>query len=412
MRDQRGQGTVEYLAVVLVVAAALAAAMAALAGAGLGGRVMDAFRRALCVVTGGPCDEAARLAARPCVLDSRQHSEGGRLTILVVSSGDRNTVLRERRSDGSVALTLIDGRAAGLDVGSGVGLHVRWGARTWAIGSELRAAVLAGSVSGRTWIARDDAEADRMLERVRLWSLPAALRRGIVVPEPSVTFSERTGDLTLDLHAGGRLAVRLSSAQAYGERVDHAAGLRTVYLRMGRGAAGLVSFVRASVGGTDQDAERVGITYDRTGRPVDLMVLSTLDVGGAASLPARLSRIAGWLRIPLHGSKHVETEQHLDLTDPGNAEAAGVFLARAGRGQAGLALAAAALRGRLERHGTLSVRTYATEQAAHGVDGHLRLGGLGVGGEVGSEDESARMVSAVARRSDGTWADDEACERV
>lgn len=406
MRGERGQGTIEYLAVVLVVAAVIAAAIALASATGLGEQVFHAFRRALCVVTGGACDNAVRLASGPCVLSSQRRTDGDRLTVAVFHVGDRNVVLREDRSDGTTALTLVDGDSAGLDFGSGVGVHVRWGKSSWAVGGELRAAIIASSDAGRTWIVRDESEvADRLL-RIRV---AAAFDKEIPLPDPDVTFSERATTLTLDFQAGNRQAISLSAKDAYGERVDHVTGRRTVYVRDVLGGRGKLSFGRVSGSGEGEGEERLGITYDRAGRPIDLMVLSTVDIEGTAGLPRSLARIAGYLRIPLHGSKHLETEQHLDLTDPLNAEAAQAFLGTFGENRLGVRLAAKALRERLERRGTLSVRTYATDASAHEVGGHVKVAGVGVGGQTGSEDESARLVSAVARRPDGSWGRDEAC---
>lgn len=406
MHGERGQGTIEYLAVVLVVAAAMAAAIALVSATGLGEQVFHAFRRALCVVTGGACDNAVRLASGPCVLSSQRRTDGDQLTVAVIQVGDRNVVLREDRSDGTTALTLVDGDSAGLDFGTGVGVRVRWGKSSLAVGGELRAAMIASSDAGRTWIVRDEAEvADRLMQL----RVAAAFGEKFPLPDADVTFSERGTTLTLDLQAGNRQAISLSAQDAYGERIDNVTGRRTVYVRDVVGGRGKVSFGRVSASADGEGEERLGITYDRNGRPIDLMVLSTVDIEGAAGLPRSLARIAGYLRIPLNGSKHLEIEQHLDLTDPLNAEAAQAFLGTVGENRLGVRLAAEALRDRLERRGTLSVRTYATDASAYQVGGHAKLAGVGVGGQTGSEEESARLVSAVARRPDGSWGRDDAC---
>lgn len=406
MRGERGQGTIEYLAVVLVVAAVMAAAIALVSATGLGEQVFHAFRRALCVVTGGACDNAVRLASGPCVLSSQRRTEDDRLTVAVIQVGDRNVVLREDRSDGTTALTRVDGDSAGLDFGTGVGVRVCWGKSSWAVGGELRAAIIASSAAGRTWIVRNEAEvADRLLQL----RVAAAFDKEIQLPDADVTFSERGTSLTLDFQAGNRQAISLSAKDAYGERIDHVSGRRTVYVRDVAGGRGKVSFGRVSATAAGEGEERLGITFDRDGRPIDLMVLSTINIEGTAGLPRSLARIAGHLRIPLRGSKHLETEQHLDLTDPLNAEAAQAFLGTIGENRLGVRLAAKALRDRLESRGTLSVRTYATDVSAREVGGHVKLAGVGVGGQTGSEDESARLVSAVARRPDGSWRQDEAC---
>jgi hypothetical protein len=308
-----------------------------------------------------------------------------------------------------VALTLVDGDSLGLDFGAGVGAHVRWGNFSWAVGSELRAAVLAGSDDGRTWIVRDDAEADRQLANIRIAAQWPQLAEGLRVPDPEVTFHERRTALEIDFQQGNRQAASLSVEDAYGERLDRAAGRRTVYVRDRAAVRGRVSFGRWSASGEGADGERIGITYDERGRPVDLMVLSTVDIEGAAGLPPQLARIAGYLRIPIEGSKHLETEQHLDLTDPLNAEIAQEYLTTLGDDRLAVRLVAKALSERLEQRGTLAVRTYATDATVHEVGGHLKAGPMGLGGEVGDEDEAARLTAAVVRRPDGTWSADPVC---
>lgn len=411
MRGDRGQGTIEYMAVVLVVAGVMVAAIGLLAFSGLGGKVVDAIGRALCVVTGGACDQAAKVAG-PCVLASEQHTDGGHFSVLMLRSGERDVVLRERRSDGTIALTLVDGDSLGLDLGTGAGASVRWGERTWAVGGELRAAVLAGSDSGRTWIARDEAEAARTFEHIKMAAAVNSLGgdRRIAVPGPAVTFSERSSNLTIDFRAGGRAAVSLSAQDAYGERIDHRTGRRTVYVRDSLGARGKVSYARVSGTGEGRGEERLAITYDRAGRPVDFMVLATLDVEGTAGLPPQLARLAGGLKV--NGSRHIETEQHLDLTDPENAEVAQVFLGAAGDDRLGVRLAAEALRERLDERATLDVRSYETDASAREVSGQVKVAGIGVGAGVSSADESARLVGAMSRQADGSFTQDEDCRPV
>ena len=82
MRSARGQGTVEYLAVVLLVAFALGggtAAVASAAGADIATAVPHEVLRALCIVSGGdcdrdraPCDVDADSRARSCGRDDRR----------------------------------------------------------------------------------------------------------------------------------------------------------------------------------------------------------------------------------------------------------------------------------------------------------------------------------------------------
>src|ERR1700750_3237550 len=86
MRSARGQGTVEYLAVVLLVAGALGgepAAVANAAGADIATAVPHEVRRALCIVSGGDCDRDRA----PCDVASDTRSRSMAVTITVVQVG-------------------------------------------------------------------------------------------------------------------------------------------------------------------------------------------------------------------------------------------------------------------------------------------------------------------------------------
>lgn len=403
MRDARGQGTVEWVGIVLLVALVLAAATAIASGSGIGERLTAAMRRALCVVTGQACTPAERAAALPCVVAAAGGSEGGAFTLALVRVDERDGFLREVRADGTVALTLLDEDSLGLSIGA-PGVRVRWGSFDVAVGRELRAAVMAERGSGSTWIAGSEAEADRMLPRLRWARSPLGRRTGIRAPPPDVEYRERGSAATFVGRARGQ-GLEIAADAVYGERIDRVRGWRTVYLRDGRAGAAALSFGSAfGASGEAAAEERIGVTYDRRGRPVDLMVLATLDVEGAAALPPGLAQAAGRLGVPLRGERHVETERHLDLTDPANADAARAFLRGLG-GRPALRVAAGALRDRLDAWGTLSVRSYARggQEREAAVDARL------LGMEVGSEESWARLQGALRRGPDGALVADPAC---
>jgi hypothetical protein len=418
MRDQHGQGTVEYLAVVLLVAGVVGAAAALLVATGIGEQVVAAFQRALCIVTGGRCDDVTSA----CVRSSRRHTDGGMLEAGFVHIGHRAIEMHESYADGTAGVTLIADTEEGLVAGTGAEAHVRWGSYTKAYGRELRYAILAGQTSGRTWVRPSDAAATRAAEQAQLAALshyPKSTIGGYdnrppMRPEThaaaaDITFSEHSvgGDLVL-VSGDRRYSAHLAAKRAYGERIDHRTQRRTIYVRNLGAAQGRVSVAGYSLAGSGQVEERYGVTFDRAGRALDLMVLSAIDVAGTAGLPPELTRVAGLLSVPLHGKVHLETEQHLDLTDPANAAVAGAFLGT--EPDAGsVALTAGLLRDRLEAEGSVSVRTYRTQGTAHQVGGHASVADVGLGFEAGSEDQSAQLVDAVARGPHGEWRADPAC---
>ncbi|HZH25316.1 MAG TPA: hypothetical protein VEY49_10450, partial [Solirubrobacteraceae bacterium] len=85
--DNRGQATSEYVAILLVVAAALAGASTlALAVAGVGDRVVATLRTGICIVGGDVCRSADAAAAglEPCVTDRRSRRQDTTLDVAVL----------------------------------------------------------------------------------------------------------------------------------------------------------------------------------------------------------------------------------------------------------------------------------------------------------------------------------------
>jgi hypothetical protein len=411
MRGARGQATVDYLGVVLVVALVVGAAAALLVTTDLGQRVVAAFERALCIVTGGPCDEVDVA----CVTSSDEHARETHVNAVIFRIGHRWTELRERHPDGTVTVTLVSAGEGGLDFGTGVGAQVRWGRFGYAVGSELRFAALAEHATGRTWTVRDDAAASALVRRVTRADISRRPRPGIAgapsmaplplavhAPSPEQTFSQRGEQVGIDWQGGAGAHGFLG--QAYGERVDARSGARTIYVRSSGGLA-LSAGSRLAAAAQGGEEERYGITFDRQRRPVDFEVLSSYTLDASVGQGSQVGRVLG---PRLEAGEHVETEQHLDLTDPQNAQMVEAFL-RAFGTRAGLGLAAHALRDRIDRDGSSRMRAYDTSSTAHEVAGQARLDGVGIGGQTGTEDSSERLVAAAVREPGGAWRADPAC---
>lgn len=417
MRGQRGQATIDYLAVILLVALVLGAAAAVLVTTGLGERVVAAVKRALCVVTGEACEPATSA----CVLAASRHEEGLVVDIAFVRLGGRSVEMRERYADGTVAFTVIDSAQAGAIVRNGVEAHVRWGASSWAYGVEQRFAMLAERSAGRTWVRPSEREADAVSRQVtleRLSSYPKNTIPGydsrppmhaeVHAPPPEVTFSEIGGGAEGSLDLGEAGSIALAARRAYGERVDRRTGERTVYVSNGGSAAASVVVEPAELDGAVGGEERYGITFDRDGRPRDLMILTAIDVEGQARLPRHLAALAGRLRVPLSGARHIETEQHLDLTAGDNARLAAAFLGGSPGGD--VMRTANLLRDRLDAQGSETIRTYRTDGSEHEVGAHAALGPVAVGAEIGSEDQGSKLDRAIVRGPGGVWGPDSACD--
>src|ERR687889_419843 len=104
MRSARGQGTVEYLAVVLLVAVVLGgkATVANGAAGDIARAVPREVIRGICIVRGGDCYRDIA----PCDVASSTKSKTWAVTIAVLKFGHDKTVTKTRRSDGTYAVTL------------------------------------------------------------------------------------------------------------------------------------------------------------------------------------------------------------------------------------------------------------------------------------------------------------------
>jgi hypothetical protein len=401
MRCARGQGTVEYLAVVLLVAVVLGGTATAAAVGPAGARIATAVPHqvlyAICLVTGGDCDRDRA----PCDVGSLTASHQWSVTILVVKGGHRRILVRERRSDGKVVVTETTAPLGGLEATAGSGAKIRLRGRTLALGGEATASLVGAYGRGRTWLLDGESEAD---------ALVAALKAGDPVPAPDQRVTQ--GDLALDgtvARNGGRVGADASIgvAGAVGRRTDRATGERTYYFEGGYGGEAQVSLraSRSSAAAAGADRERYALTVARDGRWLDLATVRTGEVSGTVTLPPTMGSVAEALNVPTAGGRRWVAETHLDLSDPASLAAARHFvegLRAVPPRPAAFGRARDALAGRLDERGVVDVRTYALERTAKGFDVHAGRG-LGVGGGVQDTTEHTRLIAATTRGLDGQW---------
>lgn len=423
MRRARGQGTIEYLGIVLLVAlvGAAAATVAAAGGRDIARAVPREVIRALCLVRGGDCDRDRQA----CPIRSDTVRAGATLRIAFVRLGRHHALVEERRSDGTVALTLLEERAGGLEAATGARAALRLGASEIAVGGGARAAALVRAGRGSTWVAPDAAAADALRSRLRAHFraapardlAPGFLAERVLpaLPAPAQTF----GDTSLEASAGaslsrgaGTLALGLTATDLAGVRIDHGSGGRTFLLRRITAVEGSASAAGASATGSGARETEYALTVDRDGRPVDLAVAETGSLTGSMDLPARLQPVAGLLNLPTRGARAWVAETHLDLTDAGNLAAAAEAIAhlrRSPRRVGGVAAMTAALERRLATHGVVDARTYALGGEGYGAEIDARVGGVGAGIDAEAVEESARLVAAATRGIDGEWRRREDC---
>ena len=138
MPRERGQATIDYVALIAVLAVVLAAAAALAAGGGPGvaNAVLGQVRHALCIVTGRACRTERRL---PCVIASERDARHVAVTILLVRLDGDRYVLRETMSDGTVRLTLAHRGGAGVELGVGARVKAALKGRVFGVDDEARA---------------------------------------------------------------------------------------------------------------------------------------------------------------------------------------------------------------------------------------------------------------------------------
>src|SRR3954471_4336671 len=135
MRSERGQGTVEYLAVVLLVALVLGGGATAAAATGAGADIATAVPRevirALCIVRGGDCDRDRA----PCDVASRSKSSSWAVTIAGLKFGHDKTVTLTARPAGTVAVTLDTAPVGGIETSTGARAKLNLGKRSFSAGA-------------------------------------------------------------------------------------------------------------------------------------------------------------------------------------------------------------------------------------------------------------------------------------
>jgi hypothetical protein len=404
MRSARGQGTVEYLAVVLLVALVMGGGTVAAArttDTDLATAVPHQIRRALCIVTGGDCDRDRA----PCDVATDTMSSTWGVGIAVLRVGHGRALVVERRSDGSYLVTLTKAPSAGVESIGGAHVRIDSGRRRLSVGGAVTASAVASLGHGETWVLPDESAAR---------ALVTALERGDDVRPADQELHEATLVLgaTASRGTGGNVTANatgtVSGEAGVGERVDRATGTHTYFLRADAAAtveltAGLRGLTGSATGTLDRDVQ-LALTVDQTGRWTDLAVVGSGDASGALSPPRGADRLTDALGVPTAAGRRWTAEAHLDLSDAGNSAAAHALVdALLGVRPAAARQAAAELARRVREQAVLDVRTYALDRASSGFD---IGGGDGVAGLSATHErstENTRLIAARTRGLDGLW---------
>jgi hypothetical protein len=391
---QRGQASVEWLAVVVLVATLLGLGVALAQAGYVGRRVTREMARAICLVGDGDC----RRDQEPCVVGSQANRQGMTMHLLFYRLGEDELGVVEERSDGTFAVTLEEGVKGGVEGSGGLkaGFHV--GDLGVSLGGEVTAALMARMGRGRTWVAGSAAEARRVLEEEGAGRLPDA-------SSGSGTWTSSGGAAAGVEGLGSAIEVaraEITFDREAGWRVDRRTGHRTAYVQASSAGSATVSGGVLGLSSTDGE-EIYAVEHDEMGRAVDLRVIAAGFFAGSRDLPAVVQPVAGLLEAGAgKGERGYEVTGHLDLTDVGNLAAArGLLNAIAAR--RATAAPERALRQRIDEHGTVQARVLATESEERGASFELTSGLGGFSAEAQIQQRSQRLLAATSRGLDGQW---------
>jgi hypothetical protein len=402
---QRGQATIDYVALIAVLGLLLAAAAALAAGGGAGvtNAVVGQLRRALCVVSGGACP-AER--PQPCVVASRRDSDHAAISMAIVRADEDRYVLRERLSDGTVRLTLAQRSGAGVEGAVGARLRVRLKGRTIGFDREAQGAGQGVLGHGEVYVARDDREADEILRAIggRARGIGRWLRIGRGGPRPREVFVEGgvrgLGRLGIGGQAAGMSLDGITDAML-GARRDQRSGEITISLGGELSGWALLTAVMAGPSGALDRQVGLGLTLDRRHRPIALSLTASGILASGSAVPPALAGPLGIgagddATVSLTGRRW-ELGARVDLRDRDVAAAWATF-----RHDPGNPAAIRALGALLRDEASMEVRSYAVRSEFRGVAGGLAFG-LEIGGELDHTTDRFRLLSAATRPPGGTW---------
>lgn len=390
MRSTSGQATIDYVAVVAVLATVfgLAVGVAPAGAAGIVNAVTGQIRYALCVVGGGPC---AAPRSKPCIVASTRDLHHFAVKVLVVRIDHDRSVLREEMSDGTVRLTVTRSGALGAGVGVGASAQVSVAGSPAGTKNEVEAAAQVSGGFGKVYLARDEREARAFMRALREGRAPA--------PPREVTYEAGVRGLA---EAGiGNAWLEGLSGTTVGVRRDRRTGETTLTLNAGAAGWAAVGTVLGGPAGAADRATTLGVTLDRDRRPTELSLSAGGTLAAGAALPSALKRALpsakGSGSLGDFDGRRWELHARLSLHDPVVAAAWERFRDHPASGDAIRALGEA-----IRDRAYLDVRVLRTGSTASGGAVGVAAG-LRLGGEYDHIVDEARLVSASSRPPAGLW---------
>jgi hypothetical protein len=408
LRDQRGQATIDYVALIALLAV-LVTVTASLTGfaPGIVNATLGQVRRALCIVRGGDCPIST---PQPCTVASNRKADHISVSALLVRLDEDHVVLRERLSDGTVRLTVSDSRSGGLTIGLGGHAELTLKGRTLGFEREANGAIQGVFGKGHVYLARNDREADEVLGALRSgfrFGPGGIFHIGGHSPTPQSDFFD--GGIRGLGHLGGGVKLAGASLDGIADAIVGASrnrktGQVTITLNAGASGSGLLGAMLLGASRFDDRHVRLALTLDRHGTAQQLSLETTGTMTGGGTLPLEIARGVGtslerWMAASSSDmtGRSWELGAQLDLRDPDAAAAWKAFRHRPTSSAAIRALGAI-----LRDESQLSVSSYAARSDVDGVSGGLALG-LKLAGELSRTVDGTQLLSAAIRPPGGLW---------
>ncbi len=401
----------EYSALLAVLVVVLVAGATALSGAGLFNAVLEGWERALCTVTGQGC----RLDAHaPCTISSG--GTGGKMDVkyLIVKGGRSFSVLRERRSDGTISVTLAEGVEGGVTTGAGAAAGISLGSKRIAGGQRATGDLLLRLGRRQVWNDLDAKRADDLIARITKKLVGdavqgvvpgAGLARGVAhlagydgdkLPDSDVDAVSSGVQGQLNIPRGSGNSVRAGLRASLGGTRDREGNTTATFTIAGTAARTLAGGL-LSAGVSGEGEAVLNVAYDRRWNPTSLRVTmrGTAGVSGGLRTSPKADETAR-LRSEITAS--------LDLTAGGaNLAAYHAMVQALGSTRSPRIVAASVgLAARLVDGGLVEVRRYRAEERAYGAEAEAALGAK-LGGGVEVTRSTSVLDDAWTRPAGGAW---------
>lgn len=433
LTDERGQSTLEYVALMALLAVVVTAAGATALAPTYVNAAVGGFQRALCIVTGRECRS---LDEQACVVRSNSESNTLTANIAFVRLEDGRLLLQERLSDGRIRITVTDKSGIGGEIGVGASAGVKLGGLKLDASATANASLLGLFGRGKSYTVRNAGEAQRLVAQIESGDArdadvtfhegglrgDAGASAGLTASIGAKAGGGKGGKGGKDKGADGgegeevkdgdegseekgkafksepvaqaSAGVAATLEAAVGHRKDHRTGETTWYLRGDSEVSASASASVVAVGKAGAEAQANGggvlsITTDRHGRMVAVGALATYGAGAGYSVSG------GGPSGSVGGRRH-EVEVTADPDDPAIRAALRAF----GQGKDPSTLKALARA--VYDHGRIDRRSYEVGGDDKSAGGSVALGAK-VGAGFEHRTENMKLVDAQTRPPGGVW---------